>query len=131
MNRKKQEAGSKKQEIRGNLSPLITFFFSLAQLQTSFSLAQRKEAKETSTLSKSPPIWGDLTAPARRSFIKVSSPHQRGGLLFCRLTPGDCGFGCLLFIGLRRVVAGSADFVFRLTQGRWGAADFVIMDYVR
>ena len=32
-------------------------------LECSFSLAQRKEPKETSTPTKSPPIWGDLTAP--------------------------------------------------------------------
>ena len=58
------------------------FLFKKNIFYSSFSLAQRKEAKETSTLSKSPPIWGDLTAPTRRSFIKVSSPHQRGGLSF-------------------------------------------------
>ena len=32
-------------------------------LGCSFSLAQRKEPKETSTLTKPSPIWGDLTAP--------------------------------------------------------------------
>ena len=52
------------------------------KLLPSFSLAQRKEAKETSTPSKPSPIWEGLTAPTRRSFIKVSSPHQRGGLSF-------------------------------------------------
>ena len=70
---------------------LFLFFFGAKKRNflPSFSLAQRKEAKETSTLSKSPPIWGDLTAPTRRSFIKVSPPHQRGGLLLFRLAPGD------------------------------------------
>ena len=55
----------------------------------SFSLAQRKEAKETSTYPHPLPIWRGSTAPTRRSFIKVSSPHQRGGLLLFRLAPGD------------------------------------------
>ena len=35
----------------------------------SFSLAQRKELKETSTPSKSPPIWGDLTENHGRPMI--------------------------------------------------------------
>ena len=65
------------------------FLWQRNKLLPSFSLAQRKEAKETSTLTKPSPIWEGLTAPTRRSFIKVSSPHQRGGLLFFRLTPGD------------------------------------------
>ncbi len=51
-------------------------------LLPSFSLAQRKEAKETSTYPHPLPIWRGSTAPPRRSFIKVSSPHQRGGLCF-------------------------------------------------
>ena len=51
-------------------------------LVCSFSLAQRKEPKETSTLTKPSPIWEGLTATPRRSFTKVSSPHQRGGLSF-------------------------------------------------
>ena len=50
-----------------------------------FSLAQRNDTKETSTLTRPSPIWEGSTAPTRRSYIKVSSPHQRGGLLFFRL----------------------------------------------
>ena len=48
----------------------------------SFSLAQRKEAKETSTLTKPSPIWEGLTAPTRRSFTKVRSGHQSPGVIF-------------------------------------------------
>ena len=33
------------------------------------------------------PYMGRLNRFSRRSFIKVSSPHQRGGLIICRLTP--------------------------------------------
>ena len=38
------------------------FFGAKKPYSPSFSLAQRKEAKETSTSSKPPPIWGGLTA---------------------------------------------------------------------
>ena len=70
---------------------LFLFFFGAKKRNflPSFSLAQRKEAKETSTYPHPLPIWRGSTAPTRRSFIKVSSPHQRGGLLLFRLAPGD------------------------------------------
>jgi len=61
----------------------ITLFFGAQKTSLSlFSLAQRKETKETSTLTRPSPIWEGSTAPTRRSFTKVSSPHQRGGLIF-------------------------------------------------
>ena len=75
------------------------FFFIPLFLWRSFSLAQRKEAKETSTYPHPLPIWRGSTAPTRRSFIKVSSPHQRGGLLF---------------FGLRQVIGDPFPFIFRL-----------------
>ena len=50
----------------------------------SFSLAQRKEAKETSTLTKPSPIWEGLTAPPRRSF----RPIKGAACVSFRLTPG-------------------------------------------
>ncbi|MBO7577361.1 MAG: hypothetical protein J6T43_00005, partial [Prevotella sp.] len=62
-----------------------TIFFSKKNyiiFSSSFLWRQRKEAKETSTYPHPLPIWRGSTAPTRRSFIKVSSPHQRGGLLF-------------------------------------------------
>ena len=55
----------------------------------SFSLAQRKELKETSTPSKSSPILEDLTAPPVALNTKVSSDHQRSGLgryCYCPIT---------------------------------------------
>ena len=55
----------------------------------SFSLAQRKELKETSTPSKSSPILEDLTAPPVALNTKVSSDHQRSGLgryCYCPVT---------------------------------------------
>ncbi len=52
-------------------------------------MAQRKETKETSTLPNLP-YMGGLTAPTRRSFTKVSSPHQRGGLFFVGLRQCPC-----------------------------------------
>ena len=61
---------------------LFLFLWKETNFLPSFSLAQRKEAKETSTLTHPSPIWEGSTAPTRRSFIKVSSPHQRGGLSF-------------------------------------------------
>jgi len=67
---------------------LFILFFGAKKTSLSlFSLAQRKETKETSTPTRPSPIWEGSTAPTRRSFTKVSSPHQRGGLIFCRLTP--------------------------------------------
>jgi hypothetical protein len=41
-----------------NKSTFFTFYFDNETFLPSFSLAQRKEAKETSTPTKPPPIWG-------------------------------------------------------------------------
>ena len=54
--------------VRGSCSFLLT--------------AEETEPKKTATPS---PYIGDVTAPNRRSFTKVSSDHQRSGLIFCRL----------------------------------------------
>ena len=68
--------------------PLFLWHKEKKPLFSSFSLAQRKEAKETSTLTKPSPIWEGLTARTRRSFINVRSGHQSPVVLLFRLTPG-------------------------------------------
>ncbi len=53
----------------------------------SFSLAQRKELKETSTPTKPPPIWGGLTQKLQKPPV-FGTIWQAGTRLLSPLTPG-------------------------------------------
>ena len=57
-------------------------------MQGSYFLRREERSKEASTPSKASPYMGrDVTAPPRRSYIKVCSDHQRSGLIVLLTQP--------------------------------------------
>ena len=57
-------------------------YFKIYNSVHSFLSARKKRTKESIPPTKAFPQGKDATAPTRRSFIKVSSTHQRVGLVF-------------------------------------------------
>ena len=61
---------------------MLTGKGSISRMTDESFFGAKKEAKKHPPPPRPPPIWGGCNRSSCRSYIKVSSDHQRSGLIF-------------------------------------------------